>query len=413
MTGAGAAPKAKPRSERTDRRGFWLRVIFYTTMGLCLFNGFANALKLYYYVFFTQLFLVLVSIALNLWTYASFSYTQTISSAKAVKGETVHLKIGVYNDKPFTFTLMRVRVIGVSVSKPIELTFSLAPRSDIAFDVPLELPYRGEYHVGMSSLYVQDIFGLCPMRFDMRRLSYYRLLRLRVYPKLHKLPALRSGALDEKHFNALNLTAAPQGDSYAFVRAYQSGDIASRIHWKLSLRGQELFTRQYDIPTQARTLLVLGNSVKSQISESVLFYADTICECAAALARHSLTANHPVEITACGVPGAKAASLRDFPRLYDYLALLPFRQEATGVAEALLPYSERGDAPHCIFVLAGDLDDDLAYTLRKTTGAGRQAVLLLVDSVRIPEPERLAPGVVCHEVKTGCDVAKALEAVLL
>ena len=80
------------------------RVCFYTVMALCLLGGMINGIRAYYLVFFFQLALVCISLALNLWTILSFSYVQQIDEKRAVKGGFCQLHVGIYNDKPFPFS---------------------------------------------------------------------------------------------------------------------------------------------------------------------------------------------------------------------------------------------------------------------------------------------------------------------
>ncbi|MBQ4638056.1 MAG: hypothetical protein IJB92_04890, partial [Clostridia bacterium] len=154
------------------------RIIYYTLMVLTLLGGLINGISAYYIVFFFQLFLVLFSLALNIWTIASFSYTQKVENRRTVKGDELILKLGIFNDKPFPFNMMKVHVKSVSEKQQIDLSFNLMPNDKIEFDLPIDVSYRGVHFIGMTMLEFTDIFGLCPMKMDMRRLPYYKQIEL-------------------------------------------------------------------------------------------------------------------------------------------------------------------------------------------------------------------------------------------
>lgn len=74
-----------------------------------------------------MLFLTLCCAAMTLWTYFSFSYLQAAERAVAVRGETLSLRVGIYNDKPYPFTRMRVEVACADPAQRIALALDLAP----------------------------------------------------------------------------------------------------------------------------------------------------------------------------------------------------------------------------------------------------------------------------------------------
>ena len=116
-----------------------VRAGWFAVLGLSLVGGLASGLRAYYLVFFSMLFLTLCCAAMTLWTYFSFSYLQAAERAVAVRGETVSLRVGIYNDKPYPFTRMRVEVACADPAQRIALALDLAPRRDKQFDLALRL----------------------------------------------------------------------------------------------------------------------------------------------------------------------------------------------------------------------------------------------------------------------------------
>ncbi len=386
------------------------RVCFYTVMALCLLGGMINGIRAYYLVFFFQLALVCISLALNLWTILSFSYVQQIDEKRAVKGGFCQLHVGIYNDKPFPFTMMRVHVGMVSDAQEQVLLVNLMPLASVHYDLPVLLPYRGQYQIGMTVLEITDIFGLLPMKFDMRRLSYYRQRPLLIYPNLVHLNSVRPVAGDEKTFSGAQLTAAPEGDSFAQVRDYHMGDSGKRIHWKLFAARRALYTRQYDIPAQTHTLILIANTRRE--GEEGLRYADVCCECAAALSFYCLSRAYPVRI-AEGNERRKpvsALTMAGFAPLYDYLAKLPFDAQARDFAAVADRHVRLGHDVRSLYLLTDTLDSQL-FTVVQT------ALSRLIDVTCIyAQPETQsgpAPqGARTLTLRYGDDIGKALEKIV-
>ena len=77
-----------------------VRAGWFAVLGLSLVGGVPSGLRACYLVLFSMLFLTLCCAAMTLWTYFSFSYLQAAERAVAVRGETLSLRVGIYNDQP-------------------------------------------------------------------------------------------------------------------------------------------------------------------------------------------------------------------------------------------------------------------------------------------------------------------------
>ena len=292
----GRRARHRGQPARAHRAVRAVRAGWFAVLGLSLLGGLASGLRAYYLVFFSMLFLTLCCAAMTLWTYFSFSYLQAAERAVAVRGETVSLRVGIYNDKPYPFTRMRVEVACADPAQRIALALDLAPRRDKQFDLALRLPYCGVYQVGMTRLSVCDCFGLLPLRFDLRNLPYYRMAELTVLPELTPLPPPRQASFDAAAFARGGVSDA--GDSFAMVRPYAPGDPLRSVHWKLSARRGEPLVRQYDVPEERTCCIAVdARPLPGAEGEDALRYADAAASCALALADQALRAGHPVRLT--------------------------------------------------------------------------------------------------------------------
>ena len=330
-------------------------------MALMLIAGMANGLRVYYLVFMAQLLLVLCCFAMSLWTYLSFSYLQRVDKSTAVRGEEMVLSIGIFNDKFFPFTRMRVRIQGVDVKLDEVLSIELPPKQDKQFEVRLQLPYRGEFHVGMTELWVCDCFGLLPIRFDLRKLPYYRLIPVTVLPALTRLPAAHPVSSAAASFSRSGLS--DEGDAFAMVRPYREGDRMRSVHWKLSARRGEMLVRRYDVPEEKEVLIVPdARPIASHDEDAALRYADAVISCTLALADRALLAGHPVRI-ADGRGVLSIRSVRQFEEMRTALAHLRF--DSTIVPEqTLLDCGREGEAG-LLYVISGQASTALAEPMRR------------------------------------------------
>jgi uncharacterized protein (DUF58 family) len=384
------------------------RRIFYILMAVCWVQGMITGIRAYYLVLLVQMALLMTSVFMNIWTALSFAYLQNTDERRAVKGDVCNLNIGIYNDKPFPFTTMKVHVQAVSKKDDMDLSFSLMPNSSLDFTLPMSLPYRGEFAVGMTYLEITDIFGLARMRFDMRKLSYYRQKALLVYPRLVFLPRLKAAPGDSKHFNSMNLSAAEEGDSFSGARLYRPGDASKKIHWKLSLRQRRMHSKQFDVPMESRLLIFLHNAPREP-GEPSLLYADTVCECAAAIARHFLAADHPVSLIETGSRqmSVSARSLSGFQPIYDWLAHIPFDGEGS-LASAMSAQAAKGEGLQAVYMITWREDKDLSKAAEAALQLGCQVTCILVDSDEENKSASLPAQVREVRIESGQDIAAVL-----
>ena len=332
-----------------------LRFLFYLLMPVFLFAGLYTGMRIWYVILIAQILMVLAILGLNQWTVRTFSYTQTLDASEAVKGSETALHLSIRNEKPFPLSMMRMDVELAAPSENRQISFSLLPFAGKEFDFKVSMPYRGVYPIGITTMRITDIFGLLPMRFDMRKLHYYRQPELTVYPRAEAPSSLYADVADEKLFGERFLHSAESGDSISGARAYRPGDPLKQINWKKSAAHGELYVKQYDQPIRENLTLLVDNCAHGAAGEEALSRADTVCEAAASITLHCLSRNRSAVLRALcdsrGVhAGEEALNMADFEKIRRWLALLPFDGEP----------------------LKGPLPTESAY--------GRSALILVTDS---------------------------------
>ena len=383
-----------------------LRILFYLLMPVFLFLGMYTGMRLWYVLLWAQVLLLLVILGLNQWTLRTFSYTQTLDADAGVKGGETALHLSIRNEKPFPLSMMRMDVELAAPSENTQVSFSLLPFAGTEFDFRVRMPYRGLYPIGITTLRVTDVFGLLPMRFDMRRLHYYRQPELTVYPRGEAPSSMYADVADEKLFGERYLLNAESGSSISGARAYRPGDPLKQIHWKKSAAHGELFVKQYEQPIRENIAVLLDNCAHGRSGEEALARADTVCEAAACITLHCLSRNRSASLRAlCDTRGIHrgedALSMTDFEKLRRWLALVPFDEKPfTGP----LPAEDlRGGS--ALILITDRYDGELAAAV-----AGAEAYFASITLVLVGEDHGDTGLTPVLRLPVGCDVAAEMAA---
>jgi uncharacterized protein (DUF58 family) len=383
-----------------------IRIVFYAAMGFCLLAGMYTGLRVYYFVFFAQLCSILVMLLVNLWTIYAFTFKQELHKKACVKGERALLHLEIKNERPVPLSLMEVHLDVVSLREKQDLMFSLAPFTGKEFDLSLALPYRGIYRVGMTAIKVTDIFGLTTLRFDMRWLSYYRMAELIVLPKAEIGDAVNAGLVDSKLFGSANLRQTEQGENITSAGLYVKGDQLKRIHWKKSAQQGRLYVKQYELPERERVLMLLDSSINKLDGEDALIYADTLCECAANIALHSLLRERIVQLVTSAAVRERHEYVRitELESLQHFLAALRFCG-SENLPAALTHACAVASTARALFVLTRETDPDLNMALERALTVFPSVTLILCGGAHT------SGRIHTLYLEPGCDVAQSLEGI--
>ena len=295
----------------------------------------------------------------------------------AIKGDRQTLRVGIYNDKPFPLSMVRALVQTPDPKQIAELNFSLDPGVQIYYDIPMQCVWRGAYDVGITTIEVSDIFGLLRIRFDLRRLPYYKQPQLIVYPRLVHIPYLTSAMRGAKYEGGGAHQVTEDGESFSDTRQYRFGDPFKRVHRKLSARKRQLFVKRYDLPMES-TAIVAVNSREDHLSgEDALRQADISCECAAAIAHYCLRIGYVVDLIGADEydPIVEGKGIRDFSRIYDSLAVMKFIPSGN-IAANLSANMRRHPNLKAVYVISSEYDQDLSDLLAVLAQSGCYVKLL-------------------------------------
>ena len=388
------------RQKNAAAPGRAVRLIFYTAMPIFLFAGLYSGLKFWYCMLFLQIFILLLILAVDLWTVYTFRYNQILSTEEAVKGEVCKIDLSIVNERPVPLSMMEIEVETVSPSDKATLQMSLAPFKSFDFTIPMTLPYRGVYEVGMTKIHITDFFGLLPFVFDMRTLPYYRLSKITVFP-LAEQPRSVGGVPRDNKASSPGRLSLEKGESPIGAREYLPGDPLRQVHWSRSAQMGKLYTKEYDFPRRGSLYLILDNAIMDPQSEEGKVLMDTLCEAAAALSLYGVSAGYEVKVQcACSLPGhidfAEASSLRTFPEIHRMLAEAAVEGKHPGKALKELLFTLPPRESGYLFVLTGNADKELAGLLAGLERQFAGITLAAVGEGSVPSGSihtiRLTPG---------------------
>ena len=298
------------------------------------------------------------------------------------RGETVNLRLEVSHRG-----ILPIAPVMLEVSPGV----GLPVREIWLRDVPgklqsLVFPFRAE-HVGVCSpgvraWTIEDLMGF----FRIRREIDPALFELLVLPNRFPTEPLTLAPGDpgtEMLARASEDLSAPSD-----IREYQPGDALKKIHWKLSLRKQELLVRKFDEPILQEVLILMDCSRPPSWGhpEAEADLRDTLLETAASvfadqagtdLAVHfPLFGSHPVELEkGMGVPLAM-----------ENLARVDF-SESDRFERVLTLESRRLRKVGCLVVISARLNSDMVDVMLRLHALGPTLRLYLATFA--PEDPRL------------------------
>jgi uncharacterized protein (DUF58 family) len=279
-----------------------VRITYYFLLITCLLIGLYSGLRVFHFLFLFGLFLVIAMFFLNLFTMYSFRFIQELTQIKCTRDERSSLELDLRNETPLPLSMMNIHIDVASPSEKVDLELNLSPFSGKKFDIPLLLPYRGVYRVGMTRILINDIFGIVPSRFDMRKLPYYRMKELVVLPRVIPIESMQIEQLDAKVFGTSNIRNEENPDHYSDARLYRPGDPTKRILWKKSFQHRRLYIRQYDVPARETVFVLIDTSTHGLTGETLLKYADAVCEYSATLCMTTVLSGRAARFGFSGFP---------------------------------------------------------------------------------------------------------------
>lgn len=360
-----------------------------------LVAGLSTGVRFYYLVFLGLAAMQLLGLVAVVWTLLTLKFDIKGVRARVNRGERMMTVFTVRHASLLPVSAIRVRLNVPSAYAPTqEVNVNCPPFAERTFRQVIHCPHRGVYEAGVTSISVEDVFGLV----SLTRRPDAKLVRLEVLPNAFDVEPLPLHSIDQgPEFRS---RAAEDNASPSDVRAWQEGDELKKVHWKLSLRKRELLVRTYEESARPDTLIIPDLAEITALRDQQLTLEDCVCEASLSAAQAQLRAGYPVRMPLVGarpreiagqfpadIAAFSEAMLRvkfDSPYGYEQVLMLMLaRFQRTGgavlvtarlttrIADMALRMQRSGVATKLVWVSDDDRDDSMALVERLRMGGVR------------------------------------------
>lgn len=233
---------------------------------------------------------------------------------------------------------------------------------------------RGVQRVGPLSMRTEDPFGLAT-----RRAGSESVTSVIVLPRTWPLTPLGPSAGDEPEHGARALTAVNTVDEeFASLREYVSGDDIRRIHWPSTARLGTPVVREFDVPWQRRTTVVVDLRAAAHDDRSL----ERVVSAAASVVELCARRTELVRLTTtAGLDSGFVPAGEELDRLSDLLAVAS-ADHSEHRADRLVSTLDRLRRTPVgrLVVCAGAIDPPVAGALERTRRVAPGQVLVATDA---------------------------------
>ena len=234
-------------------------------------------------VFFSAV-LVLPTIAylLMLISYVFIKFDVTVDKKIYEKHEESSTLIRISNEGFLPVSLIKIKMLqidenGKSAGENI-YAFSISPFRAIDFKSEIVLHRRGLYEVGIREIELYDIFGLFKFRRNVNTIEEILVLpkRIMLYGEMSENIIAEEGDEKNKHKVGEDRTIV------SHIRDYAEGDNVNSVHWKLSMKKDELVVKVYDHPND-NNIMIIADMQAHEFEDADLWEDEGDCVVEAAL----------------------------------------------------------------------------------------------------------------------------------
>lgn len=266
-------------------------IVFLICAAALLLVGLTTGAQIYYALSLMMFSVAALSLISVIWTMATLKVGMKGLSRQVLRGDSLTVQLTVRYQCPLPVAEIRVVVAApASGRKPQELTVDTVPFSRRNYRYVVRCPHRGDFEAGVIRVSVTDVFGL----FSLSRKENRQLVKVEVRPRVTEAQPLILKPVEtgpESILRALDDTASP-----ADIRKWQDGDELRRVHWKLSMRKQEVMVKVFEASGKPDMLILPDLSEIKAMPDQVLTFEDGIVEATIAMAKAQLDKGYAVRV---------------------------------------------------------------------------------------------------------------------
>ncbi len=254
------------------------------------------------------------------WAARTLTISVLLGEMTVQRGEDVALEIGVDYHGLIPIAPLTVE-ISAGPDRPAQtVRLSSLPGSRQRLKINFHAAHVGVITPGVKRLMITDLLGM----FLVEKTPDADSGELIVLPLPFDVGALTYAAGDSGTESMAR--AAEDVTSPADVRAYQPGDAMKKIHWKLSVRKQELMVRRFEAPVMPDALVLLDCSTPPRTADdsAQLDLRDALLETAASVMQQNIQTDHPAKLPIHGDHPIELDKNMGMPMILEALARVDF-----------------------------------------------------------------------------------------
>ena len=335
-------------------------------------------------LFFLLLCMALYALISAVWAARTLRLVGELDEHTVRRGEDVRLTLQVRHRGLLPIAPVRLELSAGPGLEGTEVLLRNRPGKLQTLVMPFRADHVGPWAPGVRAWTVEDLFGL----FSIRREVSDDPFRILVLPNTFDTEPLTLSPGDpgtEALARATEDLSSPSD-----IREYQPGDPLKKIHWKLSLRKQELLVRKYDEPILQEVLILMDCSRPPSWGhpEAEADLRDALLETAASVFRDQVNTDLQVHFPLFGSHPVELEKGMGLPLAMENLARTDF-SDPDRFEQVLMLESRRLRKVGCLVVISARLNSALVDVMTRMRHMGPSLRLYLVTFT--PEDSRLMP----------------------
>ena len=242
-----------------------------------------------------MIFLCLAAIPFLLFALLSFVYSRIRGEIVSVvhvarKGEPIPISVQLHNPTIFPVTYLKLYLTYRNAYSPQvykkSFLVSLDSKTKTMVYCNITSEFAGNLEVSLKAIKIYDYLKMFSLRKKQRG-----EVKVAVLPNYYELTESDFYLQNRNVVESDNFSTVKSGDdpSEVFaIREYREGDRLQRIHWKLSMKQDQLMIKEFADPLNCSVLLLLDLYAPEE--ENPLIYMDALMECALSLSYSLFTA---------------------------------------------------------------------------------------------------------------------------
>lgn len=319
-----------------------------------------------------------------LWAARTLRLSGQVSSAAVQRGDNVQLSLQLCHRGLLPIAPIRLEISAGGADSVREIFLRDRPGKEQRLVLPFRAEHVGDFTPGVQAWTVEDLLGFFSLRRPVTD-GQYHLLVLPNRFETDPLPLAPGDPGSEMLAQATEDLSSPSD-----IRAYQPGDPLKKIHWKLSLRKQELLVRKFEEPILREVLILMDCSRPPSWGhpEAEADLRDALLETAASVFAAQLQTDLTVHLPLHGAHPFELEKNMGLPLALESLARVDF-SDPDRFERVLALESRRLRKVGCLVVISARLNSEMADLMTRMHHLGPALRLYLVTFA--PEDERLQP----------------------